>query len=323
MTTKTNNLLRGRVIITHLGKYITEVNNEKYSLEVSGRFKYMAFNKSDFPVVGDYVYFRPTNNLEGIIERVEERTSTIKRLAMGEIHNAQIVASNIDLVFICMSLNNDYKLKKLQNFLTMTYSYDYESVILLTKSDLSNNIGEIIEEIQDVNDEEIMVVSSFNESDITKIKKRIGTKTCVFIGSSGVGKSTIINKLINDEHFETNDIRLSDSQGRHTTVHRELIHLDDGGSVIDTPGIRITESYTVENMDVHFGDILGLAKDCRYRDCNHTTNLGCNVLEALNNDELPIERYEQYLRAERLNRFIASRERQKERIQDKRMHKRK
>jgi len=318
-----DSLLKGRVIIAHLTKYIVELNNKKYSLEVSGRFKYMALDKSDYPVVGDYVLFMPTYDNEGIIETVVERRNTIKRLAVSDIHNGQIIAANIDLVFVCMSLNNDFNITKLQKLLSLTYSDDYQTIILLTKSDLCDNPTDYINEVKIINGEEVITVSVFNDSDINEIEKIIGKRSCVFIGSSGVGKSTIINSLIGEEHFATKGIRETDAQGRHTTVHRELIHLKNGGVVIDTPGIRTIDSYYIADMESHFDDITQLANDCRFRDCTHTNEVGCQVKEAILSGDLPIERFDQYQHAERLNRFVIRREKQKQRIQEKRQHKRK
>ncbi len=281
----------------------------------------MVFNKSEYPVVGDYVTFRETNVQEGIIEKVKERKSVLRRLAVSQIHESQVIASNIDIAFICMALNEDFNIKKLQSFLSMTYSNSYERIILLSKSDLCQNPSEKVFSVKKINDETVVVMSAFNNEDIIRVKNLIVDKTCVFIGSSGVGKSTIINKLMGQEYFETQEIRLSDAQGRHTTVSRELINLENNSAVIDTPGIRIVNSYIIEDMDIYFSDILDYSKRCKFRDCSHNKEPGCAVRNALSNNELSYERFEQFKRAERLNAFNRNRELMKLKISGNKQNK--
>lgn len=315
-------LIKGRVILSHYSKYIVEINHEKYSCEVSGRFKYTAYNKSDYPIVGDYVFFRRANPEEGIIERIEERHSVVQRLAVTDVHNSQVVATNIDILFICMALDKDFNIKKLNNFISMSYSNEYETIILLTKSDVGEFVEKKLEQVKVSSNNDVYVLSAFHEEDINMITDIIGTKTCVFLGSSGVGKSTLVNKLLGYDYMETSEVRVSDSQGRHTTVHRELIHLPSGGAIIDTPGVRLPKSYFVDDMDTHFDDIFEFSKQCKFRDCSHTNEVGCRVIEALDEGELSPMRFNQYVQAERANRYTIRREKQKQRIQEKRMHKR-
>ncbi len=312
------NLNKGRVISNHLTKYIVEHKTEKFSLEVSGRFKYTAYSKSDYPVVGDYVYFRETNHNEGIIEAIEERKNTLSRLGISNVFNQQIIASNIDMVFICVSLNQDYHIRKVLNFLSMTQSNDFERILLFTKSDLTENYDEYINEVREYTDIDIKLISSFNESDINELKEFIDTNTCVFIGSSGVGKSTIINKLIGEQHFDTAEIRISDAQGRHTTAHRELITLDTGGAIIDSPGIRIVQSYIVENVEEEFKDIIDISNECKFRDCSHDREPGCKIQKSLEEGSLLEERYNQYTKAMKLNAHVKRQERAKGIMQNKR-----
>jgi ribosome biogenesis GTPase len=152
------------------------------------------------------------------------------------------------------------------------------------------------------------------------LKKILANKTAVFTGSSGVGKSTIINKLINEEHFKTNLIRMSDAQGRHTTVNRELINLDNGGKVIDTPGIRIVSSYFVSEES--FEDILSLSEGCHFADCKHQKEPGCMVRKALNTGLLDYERFNQYIKAMKYSRFNQKREAERARLLNKRLKRR-
>ncbi len=288
-------------------------------MEVSGRFKYLNYMKSDYPQIGDFVSYHLSGEDFGIIEAVKERRSVLDRLDVGTVMEKHILAVNIDIVFLCMSLNEDFNLRKLRNYLSITYSDDYEVVILLTKKDLCHDIDKYQNEVMQLTDHEIMITSAFDAQDFDLMKNRIGDRTAVFIGSSGVGKSTLINKLIGEEYLETKSIRLSDAQGRHTTVNRELIHLPSGGSVIDTPGIRIVSSYFVDESN--FEDIMSLSEGCSFNDCTHTVEPGCMIKKGLEDGTLDIERYNQYIKAMRLNRFNLAREKQRQRIQEKKMRK--
>lgn len=315
-------LVKGRVILSHYSKYIIEKDQKKYSCELSGRFKFNAYNKSDYPVVGDYVLFHETNPQEGIVERITERNSTVQRMAVTRVHDAQIVAANIDVLFICMALDKDFNIKKLNNFITMSYSNEYQTVILLTKKDIGSYVEKKLNQVKVSIDLDVYLVSAYNEEDIAFLSDVIGTKTCVFLGSSGVGKSTLVNALLGYEYMETKSIRLSDSQGRHTTVHRELIYLPSGGSIIDTPGIRLPHTYFTEEIDTHFNDVFQFSKECKFRDCTHTNEVDCGVQKAIEEGLLSYQRLEQYFHAERINNFTIRREKQKKRIQEKRMQKR-
>jgi ribosome biogenesis GTPase len=310
-------LLKGLVIQNHLKKYIIEYNEEIYSCEVSGRFKYMAFLKSDYPVVGDYVHFRMMNEEEGIIEKVEERRNTLSRLSTSLEFNEQIFAANIDVLFICISMNEDFHMKKVLNFMNLSKSA-FETIVLLTKSDLTDHPQDYINEVKKYVENQIYGISVYHDEDVCFIKNLLKDKVAIFIGSSGVGKSTLINALLKEEHFQTKTIRQSDAQGRHTTVHKELVHLDNGGIVIDSPGIRVVENFYHENLEDEFSDIVEFSSKCKFRDCNHEQEPGCYVKEMLETGELLEERFDQYLRAKRLNAHVKRQMEIKERMLNKR-----
>ncbi len=314
-----NSLVIGQVIAVYKDRYIVQVEDTKILSEVSGRFKYLNYLKSDYPQIGDYVKLRDISQGFGIIESICERTSILERLDVGKVKEKHILAVNIDLVLICMSLNEDYNTKKLRNFINLTYDGNFETKILLTKKDICDDLSVYISKTKDVTNNEIIPVSAFSNEDIDMIKKMIKDKTVCFLGSSGVGKSTFINKLLDEEHFETKDIRVNDAQGRHTTVNRELVHLNNGAKVIDTPGIRVVSSYFVSES--HFEDILTLSSSCFYNDCKHENEPGCRVRETINFGELAIERYEQYIKAKKYNEFNKQRELKRERMQNKRLRK--
>lgn len=309
----------GQVVAVYKDRYLVENEDIKTMMQTSGRYQYTHYLKADFPQIGDFVKFRLADDTLGIIEQLEERKSALIRTDVGKIAEPHVLAANIDICFLCMSMNKDFNLRKMRDFLTLTYDGNFQTIMLLTKSDLCEDIDYYINETKTVTDNEIIPVSAYHEDDMMNLKQLISNKTAVFIGSSGVGKSTLINQIIGEEHFKTNSIRLSDAQGRHTTVNRELIRLDNGGALIDTPGIRVISSYFVS--EEQFEDILALSEGCRFDDCTHHLEPGCMVKTALNQGILDPERYRQYEKALKLNRFNKNRELQRERMYNRKSKK--
>ena len=313
-------MLLGRVVTVHKNSFEMVSNHKRYKGNVSGRFKYMSFQKSDYPVVGDYVIFTPSIfDDSGVIEKVCERYSKIERNDVGNIVESQIMASNIDIIYVCMSLNEDFRLKKLQNLLTITYGSNARVVVLLTKKDICVDAEMYINHVKELkSDIEIITVSSGDQEGVSLIKEMLIDKTGVFIGSSGVGKSTLVNQMVGYEHFETKTIRSSDDQGRHTTSHRELIELDNGGCIIDTPGIRMIYSHIVEDVESHFCEVISIGEGCKFSDCTHNHEPGCKVIEALEEGELKYEVFDAYVRVIRVNKFNARRDKIRKKMQNKR-----
>lgn len=310
-------LKKAVVIAVHRTEYITECDGQRVSASLAGRFHYLTFDKNDYPVVGDYVLLRMVDAKAGVIESVESRRNVFKRSGVGLSGEAQVLAANLDSIFVCMGLDKDFNIRKLQNFLSLTYGVDADVVILLTKRDLVEDVSSYRDEVQEHFDEEILVVSSYNEEDIREIEQKIGQGTTIFVGSSGVGKSSIINALLEEEKFKVNSVRESDSQGRHTTTHRELLHLANGGKVIDTPGIRIVYSHVVEDVEDAFEEVLVFAENCKFRDCKHEKEPGCNVRKALEDGDLSEERFKAYTKILKLNRYHKKRDQERVRMMDK------
>jgi len=285
-------------------------NGIVYRAEVSGRFKYIADFREDYPCVGDNVIFQMVNDY-AIIHRVCERTTELARVSTDGTGSKQLFCANIDMIFICMSMNKDFNLRKLSQFISLGYASKAKVVVLLTKSDLADDQDYYINQVNSLNSAvTVLPFSVLIDDDIKTIKFLIGKKTVVFIGASGVGKSTITNALLGEEVLATTEVRDSDDQGRHTTTHRQMFKVEDiDAYIIDTPGIRTIQSYLVDDLSNHYADILELAKGCRYRNCNHTHEPDCKVIEALQNSELTKERYDEYQKTLKTDAYFKRKER--------------
>ncbi len=319
-TNRNKSLSTGQVIAVYRERYLVEWEEEKRFMEISGRFRYLSQQKSDYPQIGDFVYFHMADNETGIIESVQERRSVLERADVGSIGERQILAANIDLVLICMSLNQDFHPKKLRDFLTLTYGGRFEVIILLTKKDICPDPKPYIEKAHNITNAPVYIVSAYDETDIETVQGLISDKTAVCIGASGVGKSTMINELLGEDRFVTKTIRLSDDQGHHATVGRELVKLPRGGAIIDTPGIRIVSSFDADETE--FADIIALAEGCLYRDCTHTVEPGCMVQKGIEDGLIDIGRYEQYRKALKLGEYNRRRERERKKIIEHKQHRR-
>jgi len=287
--------------------------------EVSGKFRYEASSPSDFPAVGDYVMVDRRDAQLGnlIIHHVLTRKSVFERTAVGMEQETQVVAANVDLVFICMSLNKDYNLSRLERYLSIAWNSRAMPVIVLTKSDLCEDLSNALFEVSAVAPgTEILVTSSFDEASYAALSSYLRPGiTATLIGSSGVGKSTLINCLCGEEFLPTSAIR-ADDKGRHTTTRRELFLLPQGGVVIDTPGMR---ELGVNSADLSksFLEIEELAASCRFRDCTHTNEPGCAILHGLETGLLDRRRYENYLKLRKEARYegLSSKQIEAEKIQ--------
>lgn len=284
--------------ISSQSKNLYKVITEKGDIvaEISGKYHYSVKGISEYPAVGDFVMVDRTNNSQGngIIHRILARKSVFAREMAGTKEDIQIVATNIDTVFICMSLNDDYNLRRLERYLSIAWDSGAVPVIVLTKSDLCKDIEVRINEISSIaTGVEVLVTTSTSDEGYQSLKRFLPSgKTAAFIGSSGVGKSTLINSLIGQDILDTNGIR-DDDKGRHTTTRRELIMLPNLGIVIDTPGMR---ELGIINADLtkSFSDIEELAFDCKFNDCTHQHEPNCAVQRAIKDSFLSVERLESY-----------------------------
>jgi len=289
-----------RVLSQYKGLYKIATENGESFAEISGKFRYEVSCLSDYPAVGDFVMTDFTMNAgNAIIHHVLTRKSVFERTAVGIDNEIQVVAANIDLVFICMSLNNDYNLSRLERYLSVAWNSGATPVVVLTKSDLCDDLPATLMEITEVVfGADIVVTSSFDQTSCDKLLSYLkpGT-TASFIGSSGVGKTTLINQLARQELFATSEIR-QDDKGRHTTTRRELLILPQGGIVIDTPGMRELGAESAD-LSKSFTDIEDLVLQCRFNDCTHTYEPGCAIRQALETGALDERRFNNYQKLKR------------------------
>ncbi len=287
----------GRVISQEKNLYrIVTENGERYA-QVSGKFCYNAGTVSDYPAVGDFVMVElGTYDGNAVIHRILDRKSCFIRKAAGKSRQEQVVATNIDTLFLCMSLNNDYNLRRMERYLSIAWDSGASPVIVLTKSDLCNDIQSKLAEMEKIAfGVDILVTTALEDNGYAQLLPYITEgKTVAFIGSSGVGKSTLINRLLGEERIETNGLR-DDDRGRHTTTHRELLCIPSGGAVMDTPGMRELGMWDSEDgVDRTFADIQELACRCQFKDCSHNGEKGCAVCAALESGMLSEERWMSY-----------------------------
>lgn len=286
-----------RVSEQHRDLYKVIGENGEMQAAVSGKFAFNAFGPADFPAVGDWVMVDRADDASGnaVIHNVLTRKSVFERKAAGTSNTTQIIAANIDEVFICMSLNADFNLRRLERYLSVAWDSMAAPVIALTKSDLCGDLNARLAEISTVSlGADVIVCTSMEKAGYDDIQARISPgKTIAFIGSSGVGKSTLINRLLGKDVLFTKEIRKDDDRGRHATTWRQLLLLPNGGIVIDTPGMR---ELHLESGDLSksFGDIEDLAASCRFRDCSHTSEPDCAVRRAIESGELTEGRLHNY-----------------------------
>ena len=282
-----------RVIAQHRGKYKIVTEQAEMLAEISGKLRYDTEELAQYPAVGDYVMVDIQPEL-AVIHQVLTRKSLFIRKAVGLSGQAQPVASNVDIVFLCMSLNQNFSLNRMERYLSIAWDSGATPVIVLTKSDLCENLPQAIAPVEKISCfSDVLTLSMFDTDICEKFQPYFQkNQTCAFIGSSGVGKSTLINKLLGAPVIATQEIGKGD-KGRHTTTGREMFPCPLGGVVIDTPGMREMGAESAD-LSKTFVEIEELAQHCRFRDCTHTNEPGCAVLAAVESGELDSRRLESY-----------------------------
>ena len=301
------NELRARVIAQEQGLYKISDGTEVRTAVVSGKYRYGVKTVSDYPAVGDYVIAEwHEGDGNAVITGLFPRRSCFIRKAAGTGNREQVVATNIDTVFICMSLNKNFNIRRLERYLSIAYGSGATPVAVLTKADLCSDVGERIAEVQNAAPGvDVLAVSSLDEDTGAVMRYILPGRTVAFIGSSGVGKSTLTNRLTGTDSIATRETG-NDDKGRHTTTHRELIALPNGAFVIDTPGMRELGMWdSGGGIDTAFADIEALARACRYSDCTHNGEPGCAIRKALEEGTLDRARWNSYLKLKTENEYAA------------------
>jgi len=291
-----------RVVAVHKDSYTISNGEVDVLAELIGKIIFSASSPVDYPAVGDWVLANfYDENTFAIIHEILPRKSLLKRKTPGKKVDFQLIAANIDVAFIVQSLNENFNLRRLERYLVMVNDAKIQPVVLLSKSDLLNHeaIAGIIDNIHKIMpDLQVVPFSNQNESDLDNVKgiMQAGLTYCL-LGSSGVGKTTLINNLIGESRFITKKVSKKESKGRHATTHRQMIKLDFGALVVDTPGMRELGNFSVATgLGETFSEISELSKKCQFNDCTHVNEKGCAVLHTLENGQLSAERYQSYIK---------------------------
>jgi len=294
----------GRVVAEHKERYIVKTEAGEFEAEITGNLRFSAQSREDFPAVGDWVALITADTDFAIIHKILPRLSMICRQAVGQFGEIQIIAANIDYAFLIQAVDRDFNINRLERYLTICNSSNVEPIIVLTKTDLITNqrLGEISDLLrQRINGIPIIEISNESRKGYEAFNNLlIKGKTYCMLGSSGVGKSTLLNNLSEKPIMKTDAISRSSNKGRHVTTHRELTVLDRGGIIVDNPGMReVGIVDRGEGTDSTFNKILSFTNKCKYKNCTHTKETGCAVREAVEKGEINKSTYDNFLKIER------------------------
>ena len=288
----------GRVLIGFNYLYRVGIEGGEIDAVLAGRLKHRAERQGELPAVGDWVAVRKRPEDHGAIVAVLPRRSRFSRRLAGNVTDEQVVAANVNLTFIVMALDEDYSLRRLERYLLLSHESGAAPVVLLTKPDVGDDVERRVAEVRAIaQDVPVHVLNPKAGEGVEHVVHYLTRgRTGALLGSSGVGKTTLINRLVGSDVRRTRDVRAADSKGRHTTTNRELVVLPNGGLLIDTPGMRELQLWDVGNaVRDTFDDIEALAASCHFTDCAHRDEPRCAVKAAVEGGSLAADRLDSYL----------------------------
>ncbi|MBL8029937.1 MAG: ribosome small subunit-dependent GTPase A [Candidatus Doudnabacteria bacterium] len=291
--------LVARVISEYRGGYKVKTGDEEFLAKITGKQIYNASSREDYPAVGDWVVIEKLNQDQAVVRGILPRKTILKRKSAGK-DEVQVIASNIDIVFVVESVNSDYNINRLERYVALARDGQIEPAVVLNKADLVTP-EELIVKVSEIQNRmpgvHVICTSILKESGLQELETYITPrKTYCFLGSSGVGKSSLVKKLVGDESIKTKSINENTDKGKHTTTSREMYVLENGGILIDNPGIREVGLVDSEQgVSGSFEDVVVLEKNCKYTDCSHVHEPDCAVRAAVASGELSKDKYNNYL----------------------------
>ncbi len=320
----------GRVVTIEKDAWQVLTEKGELAAQLSGRLRYHAGGAEEYPAIGDWVIIRPLpGESKAVIQSILPRKTKFSRQVSGGRERIdggktweQVVAANVDVVFLVSGLDGGRSLnvRRIERYLAIAAASGAAPVIVLNKADLCPDVDVRIREVEKViSGAPVHAVSAVTGTGMDTLKQYLGKgRTAALLGSSGVGKSAIINALLGEERLATGEVRESDREGRHTTTRRELVLLPGGGAVIDTPGMREIQVWgDAQSLDEAFRDITEIALDCRFSDCRHDAEPGCAVRAALRSGELDAKHFKSYQQLQRELRHLAARQEGKAALEEK------
>ena len=294
----------GRIISEHKERYTVKTEKGEFEAGITGNLRFASKSRKDFPAAGDWVAITIHDPGSAVIHSIFPRFSVISRKDISKPGEIQIIAANIDYALLVQAVDRDFNINRLERYLTICNASKVSPIVVLTKIDLidEDQTFGILEKIKArINKVPVIAISNESQDGYDRLKAIIKKgKTYCMLGSSGVGKSTLLNNLSGKSLMRTDTISHSTNKGKHVTSHRELIILENGGILIDNPGMReVGIADSTSGLEITFDKIARLAQHCKFKDCRHTNEVGCSVIEAVANGEIDRASYENYLKLER------------------------
>jgi ribosome biogenesis GTPase len=299
----------GRISAEHRELYEFYCDGSSGSAAIGGKLRHEAAGRADLPAVGDWVALRTSATGPAVIDAVLPRANKISRKLAGKTPGEQVLAANLDTLFLVTSFNRDLNPRRIERYLAAASAWQVDVVVVLNKSDLCDRPDEVVADLGGlVGGAGVHAVSALTGDGLSALAGYLGTgRTVSLVGSSGVGKSTLLNRLLGESRMAAREIRADDDRGRHTTTHRQMLPLPQGGLVIDNPGMRELQLWDEDvNLADAFADVAALAARCRFSDCRHEQEPGCAVQEAIQDGLLPAERYANFGKLQRELAYLES-----------------